>query len=144
VHHGNGTEHIFAQDPRVMMVSTFQHPFYPYSGIDGRSERMVNIPLRSHSDGAAFRQAVEQYWLPALESFRPLAIFVSAGFDAHREDDMASLQLIESDYAWVTERIKDVADRYSEGRIVSLLEGGYHLGALGRSAAAHIKVLAGV
>jgi acetoin utilization deacetylase AcuC-like enzyme len=104
--------------------------------------RIVNIPLPAHSDGAAFRAAVEQWWLPALEAFSPQMLFVSAGFDAHREDDMASLGLVESDYAWVTERIKAVANRHSQDRIVSVLEGGYALSALGRSVVAHIKVLA--
>jgi acetoin utilization deacetylase AcuC-like enzyme len=142
VHHGNGTEDIFRDDPRVLMVSTFQHPFYPYSGVDGRSERMVNIPLAAYSDGAKFRAAVQAYWLPALESFAPQMIFVSAGFDAHREDDMASLALVEADYAWVTQQVKDVALRHANGRLVSLLEGGYNLSALGRSVVAHLRVLA--
>jgi acetoin utilization deacetylase AcuC-like enzyme len=144
VHHGNGTEDIFRDDPRVLMVSTFQHPFYPYSGIEGRSERMVNVPLAAHSGGAEFRAAVEQYWLPALEAFRPRMLFVSAGFDAHRDDDMAALNLVEADYAWITQRLIEVAARHAQGRIVSLLEGGYELHALGRSAAAHLKVLAGL
>jgi acetoin utilization deacetylase AcuC-like enzyme len=142
VHHGNGTEDIFRDDGRVMMVSTFQHPFYPYSGIEGRSERMINIPLAAYSDGAKFRAAVETWWLPALDEFRPQMLFVSAGFDAHREDDMASLSLVEADYAWVTQRIRAVAERHAQGRIVSLLEGGYNLSALGRSVVAHLKVLA--
>jgi acetoin utilization deacetylase AcuC-like enzyme len=144
VHHGNGTEDIFGDDERVLMVSTFQHPFYPYSGIDGRSERMVNVPLAAYSGGAEFRDAVTTHWLPALERFRPQMLFVSAGFDAHREDDMASLKLVEADYAWVTEVLVDVAERHAQGRIVSMLEGGYALQALGRSAAAHIKVLSGL
>jgi acetoin utilization deacetylase AcuC-like enzyme len=144
VHHGNGTEEIFRGDPRVMMVSTFQHPFYPYSGVEGRSERMVNVPLAAYSGGREFRAAVEGYWLPALESFRPEMIFISAGFDAHRDDDMAMLNLTEADYAWVTESIKTVADRHAGGRIVSVLEGGYELHALGRSVAAHLKVLGGL
>ncbi len=142
VHHGNGTEDIFRDDPRVLMVSTFQHPFYPYSGVDGRSERMVNIPLAAYSDGAKLRAAVESWWLPALEAFRPQMLFVSAGFDAHREDDMASLSLVEADYTWVTQQIKVVAERHARGRIVSMLEGGYNLSALGRSAVAHLRVLA--
>ncbi len=141
VHHGNGTEEIFRDDPRVLMVSTFQHPFYPYSGIDGRSERMVNIPLAAHSSGREFRAAVEQYWLPALAAFKPEMLFISAGFDAHREDDMAMLELVEADYAWVTARIKAVADSLAQGRIVSVLEGGYELHALGRSVMAHLKVM---
>jgi acetoin utilization deacetylase AcuC-like enzyme len=144
VHHGNGTEDIFRHDERVLMVSTFQHPFYPYSGIDGRSERMVNIPLPAYTDGAGFRQAVELHWLPALERFGPQALFVSAGFDAHREDDMASLGLVEGDYAWVTRQIMALAEKHASGRVVSMLEGGYNLSALGRSAVAHLKALAAV
>jgi acetoin utilization deacetylase AcuC-like enzyme len=142
VHHGNGTEDIFAGDPRVLMVSTFQHPFYPYSGTEGRSEQMVNIPLAAYSGGDRFRAAVTESWLPALERFRPEMIFISAGFDAHRDDDMASLMLTEADYAWVTEKLKDIAGRSAQGRVVSVLEGGYELHALGRSVAAHVKVLA--
>jgi acetoin utilization deacetylase AcuC-like enzyme len=141
VHHGNGTEDIFQDDPRVLMVSTFQHPFYPYSGIEGRSERMVNIPLAAHSGSREFRDAVARHWLPALDAFRPEMLFVSAGFDAHRDDNMAMLNLVEADYAWVTQRIKEAAGRTAGGRIVSVLEGGYELHALGRSVAAHLKVL---
>jgi len=144
VHHGNGTEDIFRDDGRVMMVSTFQHPFYPYSGVEGRSERMVNIPLAAYSGGNEFRAAVNRHWLPALEAFKPQMLFFSAGFDAHREDDMAMLNLVEADYAWVTERIKGVADRYAAGRMVSVLEGGYELHALGRSVAAHLKAMSGL
>jgi acetoin utilization deacetylase AcuC-like enzyme len=143
VHHGNGTEDIFRDDPRVLMVSTFQHPFYPYSGVEGRSERMVNVPLAAGSGGKEFRAAVERLWLPALEAFEPEMLFVSAGFDAHRDDDMAMLNLVEADYAWVTGKIQDVAQRHAAGRIVSVLEGGYDLHALGRSVAAHLKVLGG-
>jgi len=141
VHHGNGTEDIFQDDPRVLMVSTFQHPFYPYSGMEARSERMVNIPLAAHSGSREFRDAVVRHWLPALDAFRPEMLFVSAGFDAHRDDDMAMLNLVEADYAWVTERIKEAAGRTAGGRIVSVLEGGYELRALGRSVATHLKVL---
>lgn len=144
VHHGNGTEEIFRGDPRVMMVSTFQHPFYPYSGVDGRSEQMVNIPLAAYSGSREFRAAVEQHWMPALEKFKPQMFFISAGFDAHRDDGLAMLNLVEADYAWVTEKLVAAAREYAQGRIVSVLEGGYNLGALGRSAAAHIKILAGL
>jgi len=144
VHHGNGTEDIFSGDRRVMMVSTFQHPFYPYSGTQGRSERMVNIPLAAYSSGVEFRNAVVNDWLPALHGFAPQMIFISAGFDAHRDDDMASLGLVESDYAWVTEQIVNVAERYAQGRIVATLEGGYNLGALARSVGAHIRALSGI
>ncbi|MGH8730625.1 MAG: histone deacetylase family protein, partial [Burkholderiales bacterium] len=142
VHHGNGTEDIFRDEPRVMMVSTFQHPFYPYSGLEGRSERMVNIPLAAYSGGVQFREAVEKFWIPALERFRPQMFFISAGFDAHRDDDMAALNLVESDYAWVTERLVVYSDRFCGGRIVSTLEGGYELDALARSVAVHLRALA--
>lgn len=144
VHHGNGTEDIFRDDARVLMVSTFQHPFYPFSGIDGRSERMVNIPLAAGSSGKEFRAVVERDWLPALDAFRPEMLFISAGFDAHRDDGMAMLGLVEADYAWVTRALRGVADRHAHGRIVSVLEGGYELDALGRSVVAHLKALAGL
>jgi acetoin utilization deacetylase AcuC-like enzyme len=144
VHHGNGTEAMFAHDPRVMMVSSFQHPFYPHSGVEGRSDTMVNVPLPAGSSGARFREVVEREWLPALARFRPEMLFVSAGFDAHRDDDMASLALVEDDYAWVTRRIMEVAYTHAAGRVVSVLEGGYELDALGRSAVSHVRVLAGL
>jgi acetoin utilization deacetylase AcuC-like enzyme len=144
VHHGNGTEEIFCDDERVMMVSTFQHPFYPYSGTEGRSARMVNIPLTARSGGREFRAAVEQQWLPALEAFKPEMYFVSAGFDAHRDDELAMLQFVEADYTWISQVLMQLADRHAQGRIVSMLEGGYNLDALGRSATAHLKVLAGL
>ncbi len=143
VHHGNGTEDIFRDDPRVLMVSTFQHPFYPFSGIEGRSKRMVNIPLAAGSTGEQFRAAVERDWLPALEAFQPEMLFVSAGFDAHREDGMAMLGLVETDYAWVTRALARVAERHAGGRMVSVLEGGYELDALGRSVVAHLQAMSG-
>jgi acetoin utilization deacetylase AcuC-like enzyme len=139
VHHGNGTEDIFRDDERVLMVSIFQHPFYPGSGVEGRSERMVNVPLPAGSDGRVFREVVGKDWLPALERFRPELLFISAGFDAHREDGMANLRLVESDYAWVTRELRS----FARGRIVSMLEGGYNLSSLGRSFAAHLRELAG-
>ncbi len=141
VHHGNGTEDIFADDPRVLMVSTFQHPLYPYSGTENISAHMVNIPLAAGSGGAAFRDAVRDHWLPALERHQPEVLYVSAGFDAHREDPLAGLKLTETDYAWVTRELVAVANKYAGGRIVSTLEGGYALSALGRSAAEHIREL---
>jgi len=142
VHHGNGTEDIFSDDPRVLMVSTFQHPFYPHSGVEGRSERMVNVPLAAYSSGPQFRKAVTDEWLPALESFAPEMLFISAGFDAHRDDGMAMLELVEADYDWVTRAMMEVGNRHARGRIVSTLEGGYDLGALARSAERHVRVLA--
>ena len=141
VHHGNGTEDIFQDDPRVLMVSTFQHPLYPYSGVDNPSPHMVNIPLAAGTGGAAFRDAVRDHWLPALERHRPGIVFISAGFDAHREDPLAGLKLVEDDYAWVTRELVAVAARHAKGRIVSTLEGGYGLSALGRSVAEHMREL---
>ena len=143
VHHGNGTEDIFRDDSRVLMVSTFQHPFYPGSGVEGRSERMVNVPLPAGASSEEFRAAVTEEWLPALERFEPEMLFVSAGFDAHRDDGMAMLRLRESDYAWVTQQIRTVAAKHAAGRIVSMLEGGYDLGVLARCFAAHLEQLAG-
>ena len=142
VHHGNGTEDIFQHDERVLMASVFQHPFYPGSGIEGRSERMVNIPLAAGSGSIQFRAAVEQYWLPAFERFQPEMLFISAGFDAHGDDDIAQLHLREDDYFWVTQQLKGVADRYAKSRIVAVLEGGYDLPALGRSVVTHLDALA--
>jgi acetoin utilization deacetylase AcuC-like enzyme len=144
VHHGNGTEDIFHDDPRVMLCSTFQHPFYPYCGAGSGNEHIINVPLAAGSGSDDFRAAVMDNWLPALERFQPEFLFVSAGFDAHREDDMAFLNLVDADYRWVTQQIKSVAEQYCPGRIVSLLEGGYALNALGRSAEVHVRELAGL
>lgn len=141
VHHGNGTEDIFQGDPRVLMVGTFQHPLYPYCGFDDPAPNMVNVPLSAGSGSEEFRAAVTTRWLPALEKFAPEMILVSAGFDAHREDPLAGLKFTEGDYAWVTQELMGVAARHSQRRIVSSLEGGYALSALGRSAAEHVRVL---
>ena len=141
VHHGNGTESIFGGDERILFCSTFQHPFYPYSGHDSQAPNLVNVPLPAQADGRAFREAVSTRWLPMIEAFEPQLIMVSAGFDAHIEDDMADLNLSEADYAWVTQRLTEVAARHAQGRIVSMLEGGYALSALGRSVAVHIQAL---
>jgi len=143
VHHGNGTEDIFSGNPQVLCCSTFQHPFYPYSGSDSHVHNIINVPLAAGTDGAAFRQAVTERWLPALHEYEPQLILISAGFDAHREDDMGQMNLLEFDYAWVTSQLVEVARRHSAGRIVSTLEGGYHLLALARSVNAHIESLMG-
>jgi acetoin utilization deacetylase AcuC-like enzyme len=144
VHHGNGTEDIFEGDPQVLMASTFQHPFYPYSGTDDPAANMVNIPLAAGSGSREFRQAVREAWLPALQEFAPQLILFSAGFDAHAEDDMAMLRFTDADYAWVTAQMRDIAERHAQGRMVSVLEGGYALPALGRSAVQHLRVLADI
>ncbi|ARN20169.1 histone deacetylase family protein [Piscinibacter gummiphilus] len=142
VHHGNGTEDIVAGDDRILMVSFFQHPLYPGSGGVPLGDNMVNVPISPYTRGEEIREVIEMMWIPRLEDFKPQMIFVSAGFDAHREDDLGQLGLVEADYEWITRRIKQVADRYARGRIVSCLEGGYALGALARSVATHLRVLA--
>jgi len=144
VHHGNGTEDIIAGDDRVLMCSFFQHPLYPYSGAVPKGTNMVNVPLPPYTRGPGIREAIDMMWMPALEDFKPEMIFISAGFDAHREDDLGQLGMVEADYEWITRRLVAVAAQYSQGRIVSCLEGGYNLSALARSVVAHVRVLAGV
>ncbi len=141
VHHGNGTEDIFRHDPRVLFCSSFQHPFYPYSGHASDTRNLVAVPLPAGTDGAHFRKAVAEHWLPALEAFRPQFVFISAGFDGHVLDDMSGWQLVEADYGWVTKELVSIATSHAEGRIVSMLEGGYEPGALGRSVVAHLNAL---
>ena len=142
VHHGNGTEGILAGDPRVLMVGFFQHPFYPFTGDASRADNMLNLPVPAYTKGMDIRELIEMLWIPRLEAFKPQLVFVSAGFDAHREDDLGQLRLNEADYGWITGRIKEIAQKYAQGRIVSALEGGYNLSALGRSVEAHLRVLA--
>ena len=144
VHHGNGTEDIVAGDDRILMVSFYQHPLYPEGGSRSNAANLVNLPVPAYTRGAEIREMVESAWIPRLEAHRPEMIFISAGFDAHREDDLGQLGLVEQDYAWITSRLKDVASRHAKGRIVSSLEGGYNLSALGRSVEAHLRVLANV
>ncbi len=141
VHHGNGTEDIFQQDPRVLFCSTFQHPFYPFTGHESEIDHVVNIPLSAGAGEREFREQVSRQWLPALEAFQPQLVMISAGFDAHVEDEMGQLRLTERDYAWVTRELKSLANRSADGRVVSALEGGYALSALGRSVVAHLKAL---
>lgn len=144
VHHGNGSENIFHNDPRVMLCSTFQHPFYPYKGADSGNEHIINMPLAAGAGSTEFREAVSNHWLPALEKFKPELLLISAGFDAHWEDDMSMLRFMDTDYGWITQQLKHVAEQHCQKRIVSTLEGGYALPALGRSAMVHIKVLSGL
>jgi len=141
VHHGDGTEDIFHDNPQVMLCSTFRHPFYPHTGAESGNDHIVNVPLAAGTRGTEFREAVTQHWLPALDRFQPEFLFVSAGFDAHYEDDMGGLALKEADYLWITETLKQVAKKHAQGRIVSVLEGGYALHALGRCVMTHIKSL---
>ncbi len=142
VHHGNGTEDIVAGDSRILMVSCFQHPLYPFEGVEPKGDNMVNLPLQPYTRGMEARELIEAHWMPALDRFKPQMLFVSAGFDAHRDDGLAQLAWTEADYEWITRRIVEAADRHARGRIVSCLEGGYDLGALARSTAAHLRVLA--
>jgi acetoin utilization deacetylase AcuC-like enzyme len=145
VHHGNGTEDMFSKpqwQDRVLMVSFFQHPFYPGTGTQDPAPNMVNVPLAAGSDGRAARKALQDEWLPALDKFKPQMVFISAGFDAHKEDLLGGLALVEADYEWMTRELMAVADKYSDNRIVSMLEGGYNFAALGRSAVAHVGALA--
>ncbi len=144
VHHGNGTETMFRHEPRVLFCSSFQHPYYPYTPLDESRATLVELPLKAGSNGVAFRAGYAAKILPAVEAFAPQMIFVSAGFDGHIEDEMGALALSDDDYTWVTEQIVALARRHAAGRIVSTLEGGYALDALGRAAARHIKALMGI
>jgi len=141
VHHGNGTEDIFLDDERVLFCSSFEHPFYPFTPLLENTERRISVPLEASAKSAEFRSAVTESWLPALERFRPQFVFVSAGFDAHRDDDMSHVSLEDADYRWVSERIFEVAGRWASGRIVSTLEGGYDYQSLARCVELHLRVL---
>lgn len=143
VHHGNGTEEIMRDKDGVLFCSTFQHPFYPFSGTEKHPAHIINTPLSASAGGTEFREAVTRDWIPALNEFEPELLLVSAGFDAHAEDDMSQVNLYEHDYRWVTDQLKIIADKHCGGKIVSVLEGGYSLSALGRSVVAHIKGLIG-
>jgi acetoin utilization deacetylase AcuC-like enzyme len=142
VHHGNGTQDIVAGDDRILMVGFFQHPLYPYCGTEPAASNVLNLPVPAYTRGPAIRDLIESHWMPRLEAFAPQLILISAGFDAHRDDGLGQLGLIEEDYAWITRRLKELAGRHAGGRIVSALEGGYHLPALARSVEAHVRVLA--
>ncbi|WP_296509035.1 histone deacetylase family protein [Rhodoferax sp.] len=143
VHHGNGSEDIFRGDERVLMCSIFEQGLYPFNGDKATGPNMCNVGLPARSGSDAFRNAVSTRWIPALDAFAPQLIYISAGFDAHREDDMGNLGLVDADYAWVTKQLMDVAQRHCQGRIISCLEGGYVLNPLARSVAEHVKVLIG-
>jgi acetoin utilization deacetylase AcuC-like enzyme len=141
VHHGNGTEDMFREEARVLFCSSFQHPLYPFADVAATSERLVKTPLDAGAGSRSFRLAVGDAWLSALEAFRPELIFISAGFDAHWQDEVSDLNLTEHDYAWITREIRAIADAYAQGRIISVLEGGYALPALARSVLAHLSAL---
>ena len=144
VHHGNGTEDIVAGDERILMCSFYQHPFYPEGGSVKNDANLLNLPVPAYTKGMDVRELAATQWLPRLHAHQPELIIISAGFDAHREDDMGQLGLVEQDFAWLTQRIKDVAQQHCQGRIVSCLEGGYNPSALARCVEAHLRVLADV
>ena len=144
VHHGNGTEEIFQDESRILFCSTFEHPFYPYTPLLDNTPNRISVPLAANAKSDEFRAAVTDHWLPALEAFQPQMVFVSAGFDAHRDDDMSHVSLTDADFEWVSERIVDVANQSASGRIVSVLEGGYELKSLARCVETHIRVLMGL
>ena len=147
VHHGNGTQEIFWSDPTVLYASSHQMPLFPGTGARdecGEHGNIVNAPLSAGDDGARFREAVESQILPRIGSFHPDLIVISAGFDGHRHDPLGGLKLVENDFVWVTAKMMEIAERHAKGRIVSVLEGGYALSALGRSVVAHLKALGGL
>ena len=144
VHHGDGTEDIFKTEPRVMMVSFFQEFLFPFTGNERQRDNMVNVPVPGGTDGTRIRQVVNDIWLPALNAFRPEMIFISSGFDAHRDDPLGGMMLTHEDYAWIALQLVNVAEEHSQGRIVSFMEGGYNLEALALCANAHIRTLAGL
>ncbi|MEX2474407.1 histone deacetylase family protein [Marinobacter sp.] len=144
VHQGNGTADIVGGDERVLMCSSFQHPFYPHSHVHRQPENIVNIPIESNCSALAYRKAVEAGWLKKLQDFRPQVVLISAGFDGHRLDPMAELNLEMEDYRWLTEMIASVARDHANDRVISTLEGGYHLRALAESVNTHLEVLSGV
>ncbi|HHC30081.1 MAG TPA: histone deacetylase family protein [Rhodobacterales bacterium] len=143
VHHGNGTEDIFKTEPRVLFCSSFQHPFYPFTGHEKETDNLVDVPLPAGTDSGQFRTAISDHWLPHLEAFKPQMLLISAGFDAHMADDMSSLLLTDDDYGWLTTELKAIAERHANGRIVSMLEGGYEPHALARSVVKHLDALLG-
>lgn len=138
VHHGNGTEQIFKNDPRVLFCSSFEHPYYPFTDPDSQP-LLLKIPLPGNSDGQEFRRKAIELWFDQIREFRPQLVMISAGFDAHIEDEMAHLKWSEADYHWIAQQLKQIANESCEGRIVACLEGGYALSALGRSVVAMLK-----
>lgn len=144
VHQGNGTEDILLGDDRVLYCASFQHPFFPYTTLPENNERVVSIPLDATAKSAEFRAAVTDHWLPALERFEPEMVFISAGFDAHKDDEMSYVSLTDADFRWVAGHLVRIANEYSAGRVVSVLEGGYELHSLARCVEDHLRVLMGL
>jgi acetoin utilization deacetylase AcuC-like enzyme len=141
VHHGNGTENIFQNDESILYCSSFESPFYPFSGADTQSSHILNIPLPAGTTGDIFREKTQEYWFENIIRFNPEIIFISAGFDGFIEDEMSDFMLTENDYAWITGEIKKIADETCQGRVISMLEGGYDLAGLGRCVLTHLQAL---
>ncbi|WP_342077312.1 histone deacetylase family protein [Yoonia sp. SS1-5] len=143
VHHGNGTQDLIEDDPRILFCSTHQSPLYPGTGAahEVGVDNVLNVPLPGGTGSKGFREAMDRVVLPRVDAFSPQLLIISAGFDAHAADPLAGMELTTEDFGWVTERLCDLADKHCAGRLVSSLEGGYDLEALGASAAAHVKVL---
>jgi len=144
VHHGNGTDVIFKDEPRVLVCSLFQQDLYPFSGGQGHAAAGIDVALPAGSGGDDMRNAVNERWLPALRNFKPEMIFVSAGFDAHVHDEISDLRFSDADFLWLSEFAMSAAETHSSRRLVSVLEGGYELHSLARCAAAHVRILAGL
>ena len=141
VHHGDGTEDIFKDNPNVMLCSTFQHPFYPHSGTNSRSQNMINVPMPAKSNGEDFKKVFNTIFKPAVDAFKPDIVFISAGFDAHVNDPLADCALTTQDYSWISQFIKNIVKNHCQNRLISSLEGGYHLPSLSESALAHVEIL---
>ena len=141
VHHGDGTEDIFKDNPNVMLCSTFQHPFYPHSGANSRSRNMINVPMPAQSNGEDFKKVFNNIFKPAVDAFKPDIVFISAGFDAHVNDPLADCALTTLDYIWISQFIKKIVKNHCQNRLISSLEGGYHLPSLSESALAHVEIL---
>ncbi|QLH41282.1 MAG: histone deacetylase family protein [Coxiellaceae bacterium] len=141
VHHGNGTQDLLGNNSQVLFCSSFEYPLFPFSGIETTSKNTLNLALAPGTTGRDYRKLVRELWWPALREFRPEMIFISAGFDGHLDDPLGDLQLTDADYFWITQQLKSIADFYCQGRIVSVLEGGYALPALASSALAHVRAL---
>lgn len=144
VHHGNGTEEIFAEDERILMCSFFQHPFFPGSYQQPPAKNMVNIPVEAYSKADQVLESFETHCMPRIAAFQPELVFFSAGFDAHSEDEMGQLNLLETDYATITRQVMQACAQSAHGRVISMLEGGYDLSSLGRSVVAHIRAMSDV
>ncbi|MGZ8241865.1 MAG: histone deacetylase family protein [Methylobacter sp.] len=145
VHHGNGTQAAFYNEPDVLYASSHEMPNYPGTGYPTETGlgNIINVPLPAGESGIAFRQKYRSIILPALKNFKPELLLISAGFDAHKDDPLASIRLVEEDFQWITQELMDIADSYCNGRIISALEGGYNLNALSASVALHVKTLLG-